>query len=116
MSAASTEPQSSRVWPAALLLLGCMTPAVLAALPLTMGPAWNLSAEENEPYLTGGRVVWLLSAFAIALAPFLGAVVALVSVRAVGRPWAQACRVAAAWGFGLGCLAFGTATVYGGGF
>jgi hypothetical protein len=115
MSTFSPEQQPTRVWPAALLLMGSLVPALLAVLPLTMGPAWYLSAEENELYLTGGRVVWLLTVFAIALTPFSGVIVSLLSVRAVGRDWAQGCRIAAAWGFGLGCLAFGTAMVYAGG-
>jgi hypothetical protein len=81
-----------------------------------MGPVWYLSADENAPYLTGARVAWMLAVFSIALAPFLGAVVALLSVRLVGHGWGLACRMASVWAFGLGCLAFVTAMVYGGGF
>ncbi len=99
-----------------LLLVGSLVPGAVALLPLTMGPAWYLFADENQSYLTGARVIWMLTVFAIALAPFLGAVVALLSVRFVGRDWGLACRMASAWAFGLGCLAFLTAMAYGGGF
>lgn len=109
----ATEVRRKRDWLAVLLLGGSLMPAALALLPLTMGPAWYLSADENEPYLTGARVVWMLTAFAIGLAPFLGAIVALLSVRCAGHGWAQACRIAATWALGLGCLAFTTAMVYG---
>lgn len=61
-------------------------------------------------------MVWMLFVFAIALAPFLGGLVALFTVRFIGRGWAQACLVASAWVFGLGALAFVTAMLYGGGF
>ena len=92
-----------------------MVPGLLAVLPLTLGPAWYLSADENEPYLDGATVFWMLVVFTIALLPFLGAVVAVVSVRRAGGDWARACCIAAAWAFGFGCLAFVTAMVYGGG-
>ena len=111
-----TEVRSTPVWRAVLLLGVSLIPALLAVLPLTLGPAWYLSADENEAHLTGARVVWMLAIFSISLVPFVGAVVALLSVRFAGHDWAQACRVAAAWALGLGCLAFATGMVSGGGF
>lgn len=112
----ATEVRPASAWRGVLLLGASLIPAVIAVLPLTLGPAWYLSADENEPYLTSARVLWMLAAFTVALVPFAGAVVALLSVRFAGYNWAQACRVAAAWAFGLGCLAFVTAMVYGAGF
>lgn len=105
MSTTSTGVQSAPSWRAVVLFVGALVPALVAVLPLTMGAAWYLSADENEPYLSKWRVIEMLAAFAIAVAPFLAAVVALVSVRVVGCSWARACRVAAGWTFGLGCLA-----------
>lgn len=46
----------------------------------------------------------MLIAFVLGVAPFLAAVVALVSVKAVGCSWTRALRMAARWAFGLGCL------------
>ena len=112
----TAEVPPTKDWRSVLLLVGSLVPGAVALLPLTMGPAWYLSADENQSYLTGARVIWMLTVFAIALAPFLGAVVALLSVRFVGRDWGLACRMASAWAFGLGCLAFLTAMAYGGGF
>ena len=60
-------------WRSVLLLVVSLVPGAVALLPLTMGPAWYLSADENQPYLTDARVIWMLTVFAIALAPFLGA-------------------------------------------
>jgi hypothetical protein len=112
----NADARPTKGWPSVLLLVGSLVPGAVALLPLAMGPAWYLSADENQPYLTGARVNWMLTVFAIALAPFLGAVVALLSVRFVGHGWGLACRTASAWAFGLGCLAVVTAMVYGGGF
>ena len=98
----TAEVPPTKDWRSVLLLVGSLVPGAVALLPLTMGPAWYLSADENQSYLTGARVIWMLTVFAIALAPFLGAVVALLSVRFVGRDWGLACRMASAWAFGLG--------------
>jgi fatty acid desaturase len=111
----TAEVRPSKDWRGVLLFMGSLVPGGVALLPLTMGPAWYLSAGENQPYLTGPRVIWMLTVFAIALAPFLGAAVSLLSVR-FGRDWGLACRMASAWAFGLGCLSFLTAMVYSGGF
>ena len=97
------------------MLVGSTVPALVAVLPLTMGPAWYLSADENQPYLTAGTATWMLTVSAIALAPFIAVAVSLLSIRAVGQGWAKACRVAAAWAFGFGFLASVTAMFYGGG-
>lgn len=116
MSSASAGGRPESTWRALLVLLGALIPALIAVLPLTLGPAWYLSADENEPFLTGGRVVWMLVAFTIAISPFLATAVSLFSARAAGQDWARACRIAAWWAFGFGCFAFVTGMAYSGGF
>ena len=111
---ASGRPESS--WRALLALLAALIPAFIAVLPLTLGPAWYLSADENEPFLTPGTGVWMLLVFTIAIAPFLAGAVSLFSARAAGQGWANACRIAAWWAFGFGCVAFVTGMAYSGGF
>lgn len=103
-------------WRSAFLLALSLLPALLAVLPLTMGPAWYLSADENEPYLSPGRVIWMLALVVIAAVPFVATAVALLSVKAVGETWVQACRVASRWALGLGLVAVLAAMASGGGF
>jgi hypothetical protein len=64
----------------------------VALLPLTLGASWYLAADENR-FLTLGRVWSELVLFAVAVAPFLAAAVAFVSVLGVGGGWVRACRV-----------------------
>lgn len=115
-SESARAPSAIPVWRSVLLFVLSLLPAGVAVLPLTMGAAWYLSAEENAPFLDEWRVLEMLTAFVVGIAPFLAAAVALVSVRAAGRGWATALKVAECWAFGLGGFAFVAAMLFGGGF
>ncbi|QWF21206.1 hypothetical protein KM427_20005 [Nocardioides sp. LMS-CY] len=103
-------------WQVVLLGAVSLGPALIAFLPLTMRSVWYLSAEQNQPFLSEGRVLWFLVSFTIAFAPFFGAIVALLSVRAAGRGWRGATQIAAWWACGLGLVALAAAGLGGGGF
>ena len=103
-------------WLAGLIFLGSLLPGLIALLPLTMGAGWYLSEDSNAPFLSAG-VVWLmLSEFSIAIAPFLAAVVSLVSVGRVRRDLSLSLLISAAWAGGLGLVACVVAALSGGGF
>ena len=104
-------------WPAALVLfVGSLVPGLVALLPLAMGASWYLADDGNARFLTPARVWYELVMFSVAVAPFLAAVVAFVSVLVVRRDWTKAFLVAGAWAGALGFVAFIAAAASAGGF
>jgi hypothetical protein len=87
MSTATAGDRPDSTWRALLVLLGALTPALIAVLPLTLAP---------------GEAVGRLLPFTIAIAPFLATAVSLLSARAAGQDLAGSCRFAAWFAFGFG--------------
>ena len=111
-----SSPRTRSLWRAGLLFLGSLLPALLAVLPLTLGAAWYLSDDGNTEFLTPGRVWFEVSLVAIAVAPFVAAVVSLASVLQAGRDLDKALRVASVWAFLFGWLALAAFAFSTGGF
>ena len=110
------ESKPERTWLPPLLFLGALLPALVAVLPLTMGPVWYLTADENEPHLATATVLWMLVTFTVGVAPFVAGLVALLAGRASGATWSASCRLAAWWTLGLGCESFMWVGLYSAGF
>jgi hypothetical protein len=112
----SAQARPPRLLPAGLLFAGSLVPALFAVLPLTLKSSWYLQADENAPYLDTATVLWMLGMFAIGLAPFLAAAVALTSVLLTGASLARALQIAAGIAIAFGCLAFMAGMASSGGF
>jgi hypothetical protein len=117
VSAYPTEPSRlPNSWLAGLIFLGSLLPGLVALLPLTLGAGWYLAEPSNAPFLTQATVWLTLTEFSIAIAPFLAAIVSLVSVGLVRRDLSLSLLVSAAWAGGLGLVALLAAALSGGGF
>jgi hypothetical protein len=79
---------------AALSLAGALVLALLPLLPLTLGGAWYLSAENAADATSEGRR-WAVAEIAFGVAPFVAAIVVPVGVRLLTRSWGGAVVVTA---------------------
>ena len=116
MHASVDQSQAPRLWVSGLVFLVSLVLSLVAVFPLTLGAGGYLAADENAAFLTAGRVRFMLVLFAVALAPFLAAVVAFVSVLIVRRDVSMALLTASGWVAGLGVVAFLAAAVKSSGF